>query len=256
MSEWNPDLYMQFKSERTQPSIDLIARVDLVEPKTILDIGCGPGNSTQALVNRWPGAKVTGLDSSATMIQKAQQDFPGQDWLVADASTYSSEVKFDLVFSNAVIQWIPNHDLLLKHFHGLLSEGGGLAVQIPLFWDMPLGKIIKEVANEEGWRSRVEDVASLFTIHGYAFYYDQLISLFRSVEIWKTDYMHVLDSHSSIIEMMRSTGLKPYHDRLGSEAERDCFDEAVLREVIKTYPVQQNGKVILPFHRLFFIGYK
>lgn len=121
MNDWNPNLYMQFRSERTQPSIDLIAKIKPVEPKSIIDIGCGPGNSTQVLVNRWPKAKITGLDSSSSMIRKAEQDYPNQEWIVADTLTYDPEIEYDIVFSNAVIQWIPNHEDLLKKFHGMLS---------------------------------------------------------------------------------------------------------------------------------------
>jgi trans-aconitate 2-methyltransferase len=106
MNDWNPDLYMQFTSERTQPSIDLISKIKPVKPKSIFDIGCGPGNSTQVLVNRWPKARISGLDSSSSMIKKAEQDYPNQEWIVADALTYNPKIKYDIVFSNAVIQWI------------------------------------------------------------------------------------------------------------------------------------------------------
>ena len=144
MNDWNPDLYMQFRSIRTQPAIDLIAKINPVKPKSIIDIGCGPGNSTQVLVNRWPKARITGLDSSSSMIKKAKQDYPDQEWILSDALTYDYKIKYDIVFSNAAIQWIPNHEDLLKKFHRMLSNNGLIAVHIPLFWDMPLGNIINE----------------------------------------------------------------------------------------------------------------
>ncbi len=254
MSDWNPDLYMQFKSERTQPSIDLISKIPLADPKTIIDIGCGPGNSTQALVLRWPNANITGLDSSASMIRKAREDYPDQQWVVADGSTYNPESEFGLVFSNAAIQWMLDHTQLLKQLHGLLSENGVLAVQIPQFWDMPLGKIIADVADDERWRERTKGVTDMFTINDCGFYYDNLSYLFASVDIWQTDYMHILESHQSILEMMRSTGLKPYLERLESEPDKQAFEASVLQDVAASYPVQKNGKVILPFKRLFFIA--
>ncbi len=254
MSDWNPELYLQFKSERTQPSIDLISRIVQVEPKSIIDIGCGPGNSTQVLVTRWPKSQVTGLDASQAMIKKAKQDFPEQKWIVADALTYAPEIKYDLVFSNAVIQWIPKHDLLLTRLHNLLAVNGVLAIQIPLFWDMPLGKIINNTAQGDRWKEQTEGISSLFTIHNYSFYYDQLSALFNSVEIWETQYLHILDSHISILEMIRSTGLKPYLDKLYDNLEKAEFEEEVLENIKIAYPLQKDGKVLLPFKRLFFVG--
>ena len=223
MNDWNPDLYMQFRSERTQPSIDLIDRINPIQPKTIIDIGCGPGNSTQVLVNRWPKAKITGLDSSSAMIKQAKHDYPSQEWIVADALTYESSIKYDIVISNAAIQWIPNHEDLLKRFHGMLSDNGLIAIQIPLFRDMPLGKIINNTAKDGRWKAQTTGVSDLFTIHNYSFYYDHLSELFNSIEIWETKYFHILDSHLSILKMMRSTGLKPYLEKLNSDSGKNQY---------------------------------
>ncbi len=256
MNDWNPDLYMQFRSERTQPSIDLIAKINPVNPKSIIDIGCGPGNSTQVLANRWPKARITGLDSSPAMIKKAEQNYPNQEWIVADALTYDSKIKYDIVFSNAAIQWIPNHEDLLKKFYRLLSDNGLIAIQIPLFWDMPLGNIIDESAKDNRWKEQMEGIADLFTIHNYSFYYDHLSSLFNSIDIWETHYFHILDSHIAILEMMRSTGLRPYLDKLENDSDINQFEKKVLMGIESVYPKQKNGNVLLPFKRLFFIGYK
>ena len=254
MSDWQPELYMQFKSERTQPSIDLVSKLDQVGPKAIIDIGCGPGNSTQILANRWPKAKIMGIDSSASMIEKAKQDYPNQEWEIANALTYESARKFDIVFSNAVIQWIPNHEDLLIKFHDLLSKDGVLAVQIPQFWDMPLGKIIDNIANDTRWKDHTDGVSNLFTIKDSSFYYDILSHLFNSVEIWETHYHHILENHVSILEMIRTTGLKPYLERLANDSDKQEFEDAVLTEIKNAYPIQKNGKVLLPFNRLFFTG--
>lgn len=256
MSDWNPNLYMQFRSERTQPSIDLIAKIKSVEPRSIIDIGCGPGNSTKELVNRWPKAKITGLDSSSAMIKKAEQDYPNQEWIVADALDYEPASEYDIVFSNAVIQWIPDHENLLKKFYGILSGNGLVAIQIPLFWDMPLGKIINETADDNRWKEKLEGISDLFTMHNYSFYYDHLSNLFDSIDIWETHYFHILDSQIAILEMMRSTGMKPYLDKLDKNLDKEKFEKKVLIGIEKAYPKQKNGKVLLPFKRLFFIGYK
>lgn len=256
MNDWNPDLYLQFNSERTKPSIDLIGRIIIDSPESIIDIGCGPGNSTQILLNQWPESKITGLDNSPSMIKKARKDYPDQEWIVADALTYKPKAKFDIVFSNAVIQWIPDHGQLLKRFHGIIKDKGLLAVQIPLFWNIPLGKIIARTARDQRWNYKTEKVSDLFTIHDSSFYYDELWNLFNSLEMWETDYIHIMDSHMAILEMIRSTGLKPYLEKLDKESEKKDFEEEVLKEIKIAYPVQKNNKVLLPFKRLFFIGYK
>ncbi len=253
-NDWNPDLYLKFEKERTQPSIDLVSRLS-IWPETIIDVGCGPGNSTKVLFQRWPYAKVTGVDNSPVMIEKAGKDFPQHEWRVLDAGTDEIEGNFNLVFSNATIQWIPDHARLLKKFRSLLTEKGAIAVQIPLFWNMPVGKTLERISSNARWNKLTAGVKSLFTIHDPGFYYDQLSSLFPLVEMWETNYMHIMDSHMTILDMIRSTGLKPYHDRLGTNENKKAFEEEILKEVEKDYPVQQNGKVIFPFRRLFFIAY-
>jgi len=252
--DWNPELYLRFDKERTQPSIDLVNRIVIDNPEKIIDIGCGPGNSTQILVDRWPGSEIIGVDKSPAMIEKAKNDYPYQEWRILDLSTDNIEGKYDLVFSNATIQWIPNHDELLRNLSGLLTEKGVLAIQIPLFWDMPLGKSIAKISEDNRWAAATKGVKELFTIHDYSYYHDNLSGLFSSINLWITDYIYILDSQLSILEMIRSTGLKPYIDRLESNFDRDEFERMVLKEIEKDYLLQKNGKVLFPFKRLFFIA--
>ena len=138
-NDWNPELYLKFDKERIQPSIDLLARINYDNPKTIIDIGCGPGNSTQALINRWQNAKIIGIDNSPSMIEKAKKDYPNQEWLVLDAGKDEIKNQYDIIFSNACIHWIPNHQLLIKKFSDILNDNGILAVELPTFWDMSIG---------------------------------------------------------------------------------------------------------------------
>jgi trans-aconitate 2-methyltransferase len=253
----NPESYLKFGDERTQPSIDLVNRIKMSSPpQNILDIGCGPGNSSRILTDRWPSAKLVGLDSSPNMIEKAKKDYPQREWILSDASTFSPMSKFDIVFSNATIQWIPNHENLLKQFCAMLSDNGVLAFQIPLFRDMPISKAIAKVAQMERWRIKTSGCSNLFTYHDYGFYFDRLSKELVSVELWETYYLHVLESQLSIIEWTKSTAMKPYLDCLSNDTEKTEFEEEVLLEVKKEYPCQENGKVIFPFKRLFVIGYK
>jgi trans-aconitate 2-methyltransferase len=254
--DWNPELYLKFDKERTQPSIDLVSRINFDKPQKIVDIGCGPGNSTQILVLRWPDANIIGIDNSPAMIQKARLDYPKQDWRILDAGKDEINEKFDIVFSNATIQWIPDHSVLLKKFYDMLSDKGVVAIQIPMFWDMQLGKSISKIASSHRWNLVTKGITELFTIHNYPFYFDTLSELFNSIDIWESDYIHILDSQLSILEMIRSTGLKPFLERLESDLDKKDFEEMVFNEIIKDYPLQKNGKVLFPFKRLFFIAKK
>ncbi len=254
--DWNPDLYLKFDKERIQPSIDLVTRINCEKPEKIIDIGCGPGNSTQILAQRWPGAKILGIDNSSAMIDKAKSDYPHQEWMIMDAGNDEINEKFDLVFSNATIQWIPNHAELLKRFYNLLTSTGMIAIQLPLFFDMPIAKSITSIAKQNKWRSFTEGVTDLFTIHNSSEYYDFLSELYQSVELWESNYVHVMDSHESILEMIRSTGLRPYLDKLDNEEDKKDYEELVLEGIKKDYPLQKNGKVLFPFKRLFFIAHK
>ena len=254
--DWNPELYMKYGKERTQPSIDLVSRIEKQNPERIIDIGCGPGNSTRVLYQQWPGAQITGADSSPAMIEAAGKYLPKLDWLLMDAGKDEFEEKFDIIFSNATIQWIPDHARLLRKFHNALKEEGVIAIQVPLFWDMPIGIAIAETAKDKRWAGHTEGATDLFIIHDYSWYYDHLTELYSSVEIWETYYMHVMDSQQAIMEMIRSTGLKPYFERLNNAEEQKIFEEIVFKSVVKDYPVQKDGKVLFPFKRLFFIAEK
>jgi trans-aconitate 2-methyltransferase len=252
--DWNPGLYLKFQKERNQPSIDLVSRIDLANPKSIIDIGCGPGNSTQILARRWPGSRIIGIDNSPSMIETAVRDYPGMEWLLLDASKDEIPGKYDLVFSNAAIQWIPDHEKLLRKFKGVLTENGVLAVQVPLFFDMPVGISLLKISSKPEWNEATAHVTDLFSIHNYVEYYDLLTGLFNSVEIWESDYIHVMDSHESILEMIRSTGLRPYLERLSTEADQTEFKKEVLNSIKEDYHLQADGNVLFPFKRLFFIA--
>ncbi len=254
--DWNPDLYLKFDKERIQPSIDLVSRIKIDNPGSIIDIGCGPGNSTQILYQKWPDSKIVGIDNSRTMIEKAKIDYPDQNWELLDAGKDDIPGTYDIVFSNSTIQWIPSHDELLKKFYRILNDGGLIAIQIPLFWDMPVGKSIKEISKEIRWNSTTKGITELFFMPNYSYYFEKLSQLYNSIVIWETNYMHIMDSYNSILEMIRSTGLRPYLDRLQTDKDQEDFEMQVLNEITKEYALQKNGKVIFPFKRLFFIAYK
>jgi trans-aconitate 2-methyltransferase len=254
MSAWNPDLYLRFKSERTQPTIDLVSRIDLVSPKSIADLGCGPGNSTAVLRQRWPQSHILGLDSSEAMIEKARRDYPEIEWKLGDAAALDGE--YDLVFSNAALQWIPDHERLLSHLMSCVRSGGALASQIPMFKDMPLNLAIEAVASRSRWCEATRSCAALFTYRDPAFYYRLLSGLAGRIDMWTTSYYHVLDSRSALVDFCRSTGLKPYFERLSSDSARADFEGELSDELESRYELQSDGKVLFPFDRQFFVAYK
>lgn len=253
MADWNSVQYLKFKAQRTQPASDLAARID-INPLEIIDIGCGPGNSTRVVKDRFPNARAIGADSSENMLETARRDNPDCEFIQLDAGGDLSEFsgKFDLVFSNACIQWIPNHSALLPNLFSMLKSGGELAVQVPVNFDEPIHQIIGRVSASGKWREKFTNPRIFHTLTEGE-YFDILSDLTSDFEMWKTIYFHRMPSYDSIIEWYKSTGLKPYLDVV-SDAEKEDFTNDVKQEVEKAYPTQKNGEIIFRFPRLFFIA--
>lgn len=254
MSDWNPEMYLKFKKERTQPALDLAGRLDLC-PAKALDVGCGPGNSTQVLADRFPKAEITGVDFSASMIEKAQKEHPTLNFLQYDVSGDLSGLPHDcdVVFSNACLQWVPDHPGLLPRLLGLLKPGGVLAVQVPVNWQEPIHQIIQQTVEQERWRERIPYHRNFYTLKPEE-YFDLLARISADFTMWETVYMHRLPSHQAIMDWYSSTGLRPYLDAAVDEEARQGFYDEVFRQVKGAYPVQENGEVIFRFPRLFFIA--
>lgn len=253
---WDSKQYLKFKKERTQPSIDLAGRLTAQSPAAIIDIGCGPGNSTAILKKRYPNAAVTGADNSENMVTAAKEKYPDIKFILCDASKDLGKLtgKFDVIFSNACIQWVPDHPKLLREMMSLLNEGGELAVQIPKNQDEPIHKIIGEVSSSEKWRDKFNSPRIFYTLSSEE-YYDILAEISSDFEMWQTTYFHRMKSHSDIMEWYKSTGLRPYLEAL-SETDSAEFEKDIFAEVEKAYPKQANGEIIFRFPRLFFKAIK
>jgi trans-aconitate 2-methyltransferase len=256
MTDWNANLYLQFGNERTQPAIDLAARIMLEHPHNIVDIGCGPGNSAAVLRRRWPEAVVLGVDSSPEMILAARKDYPAQEWIQADAASWQATVGCDLIFSNAALQWIPRHDHLLKRLFSFIVPGGALAFQIPTHDYSVLHKLILEVASEKEWAHLMLGAKQVFTIESPYFYYDVLSAMTVKLDIWETEYFHEMANTQAIISWISGTGLRPFLQALEKDKQRQRFIKMLGERVDKAYQPQANGKVLFPFRRLFVIAYK
>lgn len=255
MQDWNAKLYSKFKHDRTLPAIDLANSIDII-PKTIIDIGCGIGNSTAVLAEKFPNSKIIGADSSDDMLKFAASAHPSIDFQKLDAEHDLNKIKqkFDLVFSNACIQWIPDHKKLLKEMMGLLNEGGTLAVQIPSQNKHPMHTIMKNVAVSEKWSAKITSLRRNNVLSEEE-YFDTLSELSNSFRMWETTYFHEMPSHQSILEWYKGTGLRPYLDQLSDE-DKILFEKDILSEIEKEYPLQANGSIIFRFPRLFFIAQK
>ena len=256
MSDWNSEEYLLFKEERTMPAKDLADKIVKHDPENILDLGCGPGNSTNVIFYKFPGAKILGLDKSENMIETAENTYPNLNFKNYDINKDLSFLNgsMDIVFSNACLQWIPDHNSLIPRLLDLLKEDGALAVQIPNNADEPINKVIRKVISTEKWNKLIEATGAI-TILPPEKYYDILSDKCSKVHMWETTYYHVLNSAEDILNWYKSTGLKPYLSLLDKEVQKD-FEKDILEEIKINYPPQKDGKVIFKFPRLFFIAYK
>ena len=255
MSDWNPEQYLKFGSERTRPSIDLMARIRIERAGSILDVGCGPGNSTQVLRLRWPRAEITGLDNSKKMIEEARKSYPGGKWLVGDASELEGEGAYDIVFSNAALQWIPGHSVLIPRLFSLVRPGGAMAAQVPANSGSPLHRGLLSVSRKAQWRALTAGCRHLLHYHSPEYYYDLLQPLAAKVDLWETTYYHVLSSHKELIEWYKGSGMRPFLERLPDDSAASAFENEVLERCKRFYPSRKDGEVLYPFRRVFFIAY-
>jgi len=252
MNDWSPATYLKFEDERTRPARDLLAQVPLGRVRKAIDMGCGPGNSTQLIVERFPEAEVVGLDSSPAMLEEARKRLPGLRFDAADATTWVPDATTDLVFANAIYQWVPQHLEQFPRVLAALPEGGVLAVQMPDNMAEPSHESMRAVARSGPWVERLKNAARA-TLPAPRVYYDALKPFARRVEIWHTAYNHALADAAAIVEWVRATGLRPFIDPL-SPAEREAFLAAYLARIAEAYPPLVDGKVLLRFPRLFIVA--
>ena len=228
MADWNAKQYLKFANERTQPAIDLANRIAVDNPRKIVDIGCGPGNSTAVLLRRFPGAYILGIDNSPNMIAAARKEHPSIAFAFCDASKDLDTLDndFDIVFSNACMQWLPNHPQLLGSMMARLRKGGVLAVQMPYNAEEPAYRIVGKVAASRAWASKLQHPQT-HSVLTQGEYFDLLSELSADFSIWQTTYFHALKSHRDIFEWIRGTALKPYLEAL-SEGEQVAFEQDLL----------------------------
>lgn len=254
--DWSAAQYLKFADERTQPASDLLARVPLQCPKRVVDLGCGPGNSTAVLESRYPNAHLTGMDSSPDMIRKARSALPHLDFTVEDLLSYTPDKPVDLFFSNAVFQWLGRDQRfsIIKKLMQTQPPGGVFAFQVPDNLMEPSHVLMRETAENGPWAETLANVGR-DTFQTPREVYDHLKPGCSKVDIFHITYYHCLENHAAIIEWVKGTGLRPYLDPLSAE-EKESFLSEYMKRLEKAYPSTYDGRVLLPYPRLFVLAVK
>jgi len=250
MTSWDPGVYLRFAGERLRPALDLLARVDLTAPARVVDLGCGAGNVTALLRQRFPAAAVVGVDSSEAMLAKAREAAPDCRFIAADIGAWVPDAPPDLIYSNAALQWLGDHASLFPRLLSLLAPGGVLAVQMPAMHDSPMRQLQHQVAASGPWAERLRDVVPARAILGAGAYWDLLRGRARVVDIWETTYFHALTGEDAVVQWAAGSSLRPFLDRI-DPAQRADFLLAYAAALKPHYPVQADGTTLLPFRRLF-----
>ncbi|HEY7978331.1 MAG TPA: trans-aconitate 2-methyltransferase [Rhizomicrobium sp.] len=249
---WNPSVYLTYADERTRPAADLLARVPSENPARIADLGCGPGNSTDLLVKRWPQAKIEGVDSSPQMIEAAKKSGVAADFTLADIASWKPDASYDLIFSNATYQWLPDHRALLPRLMDFVAKGGVFAFQVPNNQYSPSHTLMRDVAAQGPWAEKLANVRGIF-VEKLQTYFDILAPHAASLDIWTTEYLHVLEGEDAVFKWVRGTGLRPFLDAL-NEDERAVFTREYKARLNVAYPRRADGKTLFPFSRLFAVA--
>lgn len=252
--DWSAGQYGKFEAERTRPAADLLARVATAGVARVVDLGCGPGNSTELLVQRFPHAAVLGIDLSEEMLAAARARLPGVEFRRADIAAWRPEAPADVIFANASLQWVPDHETLFPALLAGLAPGGTLAVQMPDNLDEPTHRLMREIAADGPWAERLAGAAAgRAERHGAAWYYGLLGGRgARTIDVWRTTYFHPLAGAGAVVEWLKGTGLRPFLERL-LPAETEPFLERYRAAIAEAYPAR-GGVVLLPFPRLFIVA--
>jgi trans-aconitate 2-methyltransferase len=258
---WNAKTYIQFLELRTRPARDLLAAIpNDFQPKTVYDLGCGPGNSTILLKNRWPHAKVTGLDSSLNMLEAAKAAYPDIDFIQGDIARFSPNEKIDCLFANASLQWLGEHETLIPKLLQWLNSGGIFGIQMPNNFHSPSHQVIINILqNNTAWQPFLKNLRyGVLTepLYQLPWYYDLLTKSGASaLQIWETEYFQEMPDPQEIFDWIKGTALRPVLSAMDTDNQSKVAS-AYVKAIGKAYPIQKNNKILLPFRRIFMIGYR
>ena len=250
---WNPDQYHLFSDHRLRPALDLLSQVQLVSPMTIYDLGCGTGNVTAILSQRWNSAIVAGVDSSKSMLDTARKEHPALEWMQGEISDFNPASKGNLIFSNAALHWLDKHEVLFPKLLTQLRAGGVLAVQMPNNFTAPSHQTLYDLAQSEKWLSKLGPLVRPAPVHNIDWYYDLLSPLTVNLNIWETTYFQILKGKNAVLEWTRSTALRPFLQALNGD-DVTAFEQEYADRLLAAYPQREDGATIYPFSRLFIVA--
>lgn len=249
---WDPALYLRFTDHRLRPALDLMARVPLPDAATIYDLGCGPGNVTKLIAERWPNAQVTGVDSSPEMLEKARA-IPGIAWRHADLARWRADAPADLVYSNAAFHWLDDHATLFPHLLAQVRAGGFLAVQMPRQQIKPTHRILYEVAREPAWAATALPGLRENPVAEPQDYFEWLTRDAATLDIWEVEYLQVLEGENAVLNWVLGSIARPVVDRLPPDQQK-AFLALYGERLAAAYPRRSDGRTLLPFRRLFIVA--
>jgi trans-aconitate 2-methyltransferase len=249
---WNPAQYLKFASARARPAIDLLNQIDASDPSIVYDLGCGAGNITLLLEQRWPQARIIGVDDSQEMLAQAATRSDRIEWSLQSVANWNASQLADVIFSNATLHWIPQHEILFPRLANQLRRNGILAVQMPRNFDAPSHTLITETVLRGPWRSRLEPLLMHNPVNTPQDYFAILQNQAASLDIWETEYLHVLEGKDPIKEWTKGTWLKRFLDAL-EEPQKSEFEHDYAERVRLAYPPLPDGRTLFPFRRLFIV---
>jgi len=257
---WDPAAYLRFTDHRSRPFADLLARVAVADPAVVVDLGCGPGTLTVHLADRWPGATVTGIDSSTEMIAAARALGSPVRFDVGDVTDWEPGPDVDVAICNAVLQWVPEHPALLDRWAARLRPGAVLAFQVPGNFDAPSHRAIRSVAADARWRGRLPDIRGGDVVLDPAGYATRLLRSGCTVDAWESTYLHLLPvvdadpATHPVLAWVEGTAARPVRAAL-DDAGWAAFRQRLGEELAARYPVR-DGLVAFPFRRVFVVATK
>ncbi|MEM7255129.1 MAG: methyltransferase domain-containing protein [Pseudomonadota bacterium] len=261
-TRWDPSQYLRFGDHRLRPALELLARIPHSDPKHVFDLGCGAGNVTRQIAERWPHATVYGIDNSDEMLKKASAEPSGIAWSLGDVRDWRPDVSPDVLYSNAALQWVDNHEDLFPRLVSMLPSGGCLAVQMPLSWDSPSHQLMHQTLKDAGPNGAalgdtvVHKSLERRWVQSAAYYYALLAAHGADpIDVWETEYLQVLTGDDAVLEWVKATGLRPVLNALNDE-ERERYLGVYAARLREAYPKEANGCTLYPFRRLFMVAIK
>jgi trans-aconitate 2-methyltransferase len=250
-ADWDPEQYSRFSAARTRSARELITRIPELNARMIIDLGCGDGAVTRLLGARWPNATVIGVDSSPAMLEKARQACPAAEFIDADIARWRPHDPADLIFSNAALHWLDDHQWLMPELFGHVASGGAFAVQMPANFDAPSHKLLAALASSPEWRDNLGHLLRPDPVASLSRYLEWLRPTSTAIDAWETTDMLMLDGENAVLHWMKGTALRPFLARL-SAADALDFESSLAAQLADAYPRRSDGLTLFPFTRRYF----